>query len=233
MSTISAVLDPRVSGTVWGLALSPAARSTHLRFAPDFPGVAAIDDSFDPKIALTDRPENSQDAAPVDSTSRAASLLDELIRDHSSAMFRLAKSIVREDALAEDIVQESIIKAWQASATFRGDSSVKTWALRITHNTAISVVRRRREEYRDPARLPDEPNPHGTERDVHGRMMVAELWEALNLLDPVSRTITVLREIEGMSYEEISETLELPLPTVKTRLFRARKLLAGQLSEWR
>ncbi len=160
-------------------------------------------------------------------------LLRELINEHSGSMFRVAKSIVREDALAEDVVQESIIKAWQAADSFRGDSSLKSWALRITHNTAISTLRRRREEYRDPARLPEAPTSHGTERDVHGRMMVTELWAALDLLDPTSRTITVLREVEGMSYDDIAEALELPLPTVKTRLFRARKILANELHEWR
>jgi RNA polymerase sigma-70 factor, ECF subfamily len=160
-------------------------------------------------------------------------ILKELINDHSISMFRLAKSIVRDDALAEDVVQESVVKAWQAIGSFRGDSSVKSWALRITHNTAISTLRRRREDYRDPARLPEEHSSHGTERDVHGRMMIAELWSALDLLDPTSRTITVLREVEGMSYDEIADTLNLPLPTVKTRLFRARRLLANELHAWR
>ncbi len=177
------------------------------------------------------------DETPGQSTSETSGspeqLLHLLISEHSSAMFRVAKSIVREDGLAEDVVQESIIKAWQAAASFRGESSLKSWALRITHNTAVSMLRRRREEYREPAKLPEVEVGHGTDRQVQGHLMVAEFWDALNLLDPVSRTITVLREIEGMSYEDIADTLNLALPTIKTRLFRSRKLLANALKEWR
>ncbi len=177
-------------------------------------------------------------ASPIESppsppTLTPEQILSSLIHEHSGSMFRLAKSIVRDDALAEDVVQESVIKAWQAAESFRGDASLKSWALRITHNTAISTLRKRKDEYREPAKLPEDSSPHGTERDVHGRLMVEELWGALDLLDPVSKSITVLREIEGMSYDDIAEALELPLPTVKTRLFRARKLLANQLQAWR
>jgi RNA polymerase sigma-70 factor, ECF subfamily len=176
------------------------------------------------QVGLSQRSNNQ----PVDT------IIEELLRDHLPTMFRLAKSIVRDTALAEDVVQESLLKAWQASQTFRGDSSLRSWALRITHNTAISTLRRRREDYREPARLPEAADPMGlTDRQVHGRMMVDQLWVALEQLEPVSRSIVVLREVDCLSYEEIAETLELPLPTVKTRLFRARKLLAVALEDWR
>lgn len=178
-------------------------------------------------------------AAPVGAPSTSSALtadqvLDELIHVHLPTMYRLAKSIVRDGALAEDVVQESLVKAWQAAASFRGDASVRSWALRITHNTAISVLRKRRDESRDPALLPEPENgAPSLDRTVHGRMMVEELWTALEQLDPLSRTITVLREVEGMTYEEIAESLDLPLPTVKTRLFRARRHLANTLEGWR
>jgi RNA polymerase sigma-70 factor, ECF subfamily len=161
-------------------------------------------------------------------------LVQTILRDHSESMFRLAKSIVRDNALAEDVVQESVLKAWQASESFRGDSSLRSWVLRITHNTAISLLRKRREDYREPDLVPEVPDALGqTDRQVHGRLMVNDLWVAIGALDPVSRSITVLREVEGLSYEEIAELLDLPLPTVKTRLFRARKTLANVLEGWR
>ena len=164
----------------------------------------------------------------------AESVLAELLELHVDSMYRLARSIVREATLAEDVVQESLIRAWQAAASFRGDASLRSWALRITHNTAISMLRKRREELRDPALLPDTVDVQsGLDRRVQGRLMLDDLWQALDTLDPLSRTITVLREVEGMSYEEISATLEVALPTVKTRLFRARRQLAGTLEHWR
>ena len=164
----------------------------------------------------------------------AESVLAELLELHVDSMYRLARSIVREATLAEDVVQESLIRAWQAAASFRGDASMRSWALRITHNTAISMLRKRREESRDPALLPDTVDVQsGLDRRVQGRLMLDDLWQALDTLDPLSRTITVLREVEGMTYEEISATLEVALPTVKTRLFRARRQLAGTLEQWR
>ncbi len=160
-------------------------------------------------------------------------ILKALIDEHSTSMFRVAKSIVQDTSLAQDVVQESLFKAWQAAGTFRGESSLKSWALRITHNTAISMLRKRREEFRDPSLLPEVDAQQTPDRQVSGRFMVEDLWKSLETLDPLSKTIVVLREIEGLSYEEIAETLELPLPTVKTRLFRGRKLLANALQEWR
>jgi len=184
--------------------------------------------------SLPDAPTAPVEAPSASSDMTADQVLDELIHVHLPTMYRLAKSIVRDSALAEDVVQESLVKAWQAAASFRGDASVRSWALRITHNTAISVLRKRREESRDPALLPERGDAGPSlDRQVHGRLMVEELWAALEHLDPLSRTITVLREVEGMTYEEIAESLDLPLPTVKTRLFRARRHLATSLEGWR
>ena len=155
-----------------------------------------------------------------------------LIADHAPAMYRLARSIMGDGALAEDVVQESLIRAWQASGSLHDDSALRSWVLRITHNTAISTLRKRREELRDPAMLPERSQGAGTERQVAGRLMVDELMTALDTLDPLTRSIVILRELEDMPYEEIAEALGIALPTVKTRLFRARKLLAHRLSEW-
>ena len=160
-------------------------------------------------------------------------LLRELIGDHSAAMYRVARAVVVDQSLAEDVVQESLFKVWQKASSYRGESSLRSWALSITHNTAISLLRKRRDELRDPTLMTDADDGPSPDRQVASQMMVNEFWVALDTLDSLSRTVVVLREIEGMSYEDIAETLNLPLPTVKTRLFRARKLLANALSEWR
>ncbi len=159
--------------------------------------------------------------------------LEELVRHHLDAVYRVAYSVVRDNALAEDVAQDAILKAWKALPTFRGDSSLRSWLLRITHNTAISTLRKRREEIRDPDLLPERETSMTTEHQVVDRMSIDAFEEALNQLDELSRSIVVLREVEGLSYDEIANMLDVALPTVKTRLLRARRVLAAALDEWR
>lgn len=159
--------------------------------------------------------------------------LESLVRDHLDAVYRVAFSVVRDAALAEDVSQDAILKAWHALPTFRGDSTLRSWLLRITHNTAISTLRRRREDVRDPALLPERTARSSTERDVVDRLSMDAFEDALDQLDQLSRSIVVLREVEGLSYEEIADILDVGLPTVKTRLLRARRLLALALEGWR
>ncbi len=176
--------------------------------------------------APTSSPEAPEERSP-------AELLDELVREHLDAVYRVAYSVVRDASLAEDVAQDAILKAWKALPTFRGDSSLRSWVLRITHNTAISTLRKRREELRDPDLLPEVETRSTTESQVEGRMSIDAFEDALNQLDELSRSIVVLREIEGFSYDEISQMLDVPLPTVKTRLLRSRRVLAAALDEWR
>jgi RNA polymerase sigma-70 factor (ECF subfamily) len=105
--------------------------------------------------------------------------------------------------------------------------------LRITHNTAITTLRRRREEVRDPQFLPEQLARSTTEAEAVDRASIDAFEEALDDLDELSRSIVVLREIEGLSYDEIAEVLDVALPTVKTRLLRARRVLATALEGWR
>lgn len=160
--------------------------------------------------------------------------LHQLVVEHGDAIYRLALSVVRDQSLAEDIAQETLIKAWLALPTFRGDSSLRGWVLRIAHNTAISTIRRRRAVVIDPHDMPETPIKveRSVESRVQGEVVMDDFVEALDLLDDLSRSIVVLRELEGLSYEEIGEVLDVPLPTVKTRLLRARRKLGAALREW-
>lgn len=160
-------------------------------------------------------------------------LLDELVREHLDSVYRVAFSVVRDSALAEDVAQDAILKAWRALPTFRGDSSLRSWVLRITHNTAISTLRKRREELRDPALLPEQETRSTTESEAVQHLSMEAFEEALDHLDELSRSIIVLREVEGLSYEEIADLVGVPLPTVKTRLLRGRRVLASALSDWK
>ncbi len=169
----------------------------------------------------------------MDTTLTPEQQLEVLVREHLDSVYRVAYSVVRDSALAEDVSQDAILKAWNALPSFRGDSSLRSWLLRITHNTAISSLRKRREELRDPSLLPEAPTRSSTESQVLDRITMSDFEEALDKLDELSRSIVVLREVEGLSYDEIADLLEVPLPTVKTRLLRARRVLAAALSDWR
>lgn len=160
--------------------------------------------------------------------------LHNLVVEHGDAIYRLALSVVRDPTLAEDIAQETLVKAWLALPTFRADASMRSWVLRIAHNTAISTVRRRRAVLIDPNEFPEEPTrpDRSVESRVQSDVVMAEFVDALNLLDDLSRSIVVLRELEGMAYDEIAEVLGVPMPTVKTRLLRARRKLGSALREW-
>jgi RNA polymerase sigma-70 factor (ECF subfamily) len=161
-------------------------------------------------------------------------LLHRLVVDHGDAVYRLALSIVRDPALAEDIAQDTLVKAWQALPTLRDGSSERSWVLRITHNTSISVLRTRRAVVVDPSELPERQTVPETsvESRVQSGAVLSDFIAALDELDDLSRSIIVLREVEGLSYQEIVEVLDVPLPTVKTRLLRARKKLGASLRGW-
>jgi RNA polymerase sigma-70 factor, ECF subfamily len=157
--------------------------------------------------------------------------LSELIDDHADAVFRVAFGILHDRGLAEDVVQETMVKAWESLGSFRGDSSTRTWVLRIAHNTAISALRRRRDQAMAPEDLPDRAGSDDAADRATGRSDLQAVGEALERLDEVSRTIVVLREVEGLSYQQIADALEVPVPTVKTRLLRARRALQAAVQD--
>ena len=124
-----------------------------------------------------------------------------------------------------------MVKAWESLGSFRGDSSTRTWVLRIAHNTAISALRRRRDQSMAPEDLPDRPGSDDAAERAAGRSDLQAVGQALERLDEVSRTIVVLREVEGLSYQQIADALEVPVPTVKTRLLRARRALQAAVQD--
>jgi RNA polymerase sigma-70 factor, ECF subfamily len=177
--------------------------------------------------SMPDAVQTARDGGPTDDgpTDAARPGIEDIVREHSGSMYRVALSVVRDHSLAEDIVQESVVKAWQALDTFRGDASIRTWLLRITHNTAISALRKRRDNVMAPDDLPERPGQTSVEESALLQADRDEIWEALSRLDPVGRAIVVLREVDRLSYDEIATVLDLPVATVRTRLFRARQQL--------
>lgn len=180
------------------------------------------------EITATDSDEVRVPAAP----STDDDSLRELVDAHARPAFRLALGIVRDPALAEDVVQEAMVKVWRSLHTFRGESSIRSWIMGITHNTAVSMLRKVKDVATDPHDLPEQTAPIGPARQAAGRLAIDALDDALGDLDPLSRSVVVLREIEGMAYEAIADTLDVPVTTVKTRLFRARRRLLVEMEAW-
>ena len=150
---------------------------------------------------------------------------------HMRAAYNLARWLVRNDQDAEDIVQESFLKAYKAQENFRG-SEARTWMLSIVRNTAMDFLRRDKSSIA--VRLGDEgyepkddsPDPERVLLDQSRRERVRQ---GISRLEPEFREAIVLREIEGLSYKEISFVLGIPMGTVMSRLSRARNLLLAEL----
>ena len=143
-------------------------------------------------------------------------------------MYRVAVAIVRDASLAEDVVQEATIRAWDNRDSFRGEGPIRSWLLRITHNVAVSSLRRSREDPWDPQKIPDQ-GVIGPEQRFLDRNDFEAVVSRLESLDELSRSILALRASLEMSYQEIADTLGISLGQVKIRLLRARRTLAVAL----
>jgi RNA polymerase sigma-70 factor (ECF subfamily) len=167
-----------------------------------------------------------------------------LIKRHNHRLFRTARGILRNDAEAEDAVQEAYVRAFTGLAGFRGDSAFATWLTRILINEALGRLRRRRPaaELAELERIetsggapvimfPSPPTPASPEGEA-GRGQVRRMLErALDRLPDSFRAVFVLRDIEGLSAEETATLLAIKPETVKTRLFRARRLMRTEIEK--
>jgi RNA polymerase sigma-70 factor, ECF subfamily len=155
--------------------------------------------------------------------------LETLMRLHNRTLFRTARAILRDDAEAEEAVQDAYLQAYRKLATFRGESKLSTWLVRITANEAL--MRRRR--YRAPAEGPadelvsDAPGPQDNAERADTRRL---LEGHIDALPGAFRAVFVLRALEELSVEETAVALGIPDATVRTRYFRARRLLRSWLA---
>ena len=167
---------------------------------------------------------------------------DALVLKYQHKVVKLVMRYVRNPAEAEDIAHEAFIKAYRALPQFRGDSAFYTWLYRIAINTAKNAIVSRD---RSPVEYDlDLQNPEES-YDMHGRLKDAETPEGLVLTEEIRntvneaiaalpedlRTANVLRELDGLSYEEIAATMECPVGTVRSRIFRAREAIDRRLRE--
>jgi RNA polymerase sigma-70 factor (ECF subfamily) len=160
-----------------------------------------------------------------------------IIKTHNQRLYRIARGVVRNDAEAEDIVQEAYVRAFAHLESFRGDASLGTWLSRIVINEALGRLRKRRRTVAMPensqAEIIQFPlNPSDDpERTMAQRQILQLVERATDSLPDVYRMVFVARVIEGLSIEETSELLGVRPQTVKTRLHRARALLRKALDD--
>jgi RNA polymerase sigma-70 factor (ECF subfamily) len=166
-----------------------------------------------------------------------AEAFGELVRLHETRILRLVRGMVPEHD-AEDVAQDAFLKAYKKLAEFDGRSRFYTWVYRIAANTAMDW--RKRERYRRHAPLPATPEGEdalpdetpGPRRAAHRRELGEAIDKAIDALPDHYRTMVVLREVEGLSYEEIGAALGISKGTVESRLFRARERLRERLKDW-
>ena len=168
----------------------------------------------------------------------SASAYTVLMRRNNQRLYRLARGILRDDAEAEEAVQEGYVRAFTHLDGFKGEASLATWLARIVVNEALGRVRRRRptvtldavmELSADaaPILVRAEPTPEQAMARLELRRAIEK---AVDALPPAFRSVFVLRAIEQMSIEETAACLGIPGETVKTRLHRANKLLRQSLT---
>jgi RNA polymerase sigma-70 factor (ECF subfamily) len=163
-----------------------------------------------------------------------------LVLKYQRKLGRLLSRFVRDPSEVEDVTQEAFIKAYRALPGFRGESAFYTWLYRIGINTAknylVALGRRaptttgfdneEAEGFEDADQLRDANTP---ESEMEGKEIAATVNRAMDALPKDLRTAITLREIEGLSYEEIASVMNCPVGTVRSRIFRARDAIAAEL----
>ncbi len=168
---------------------------------------------------------------------------NELVRRYEGKIFRLAQHITQNREDAEDVLQETFMKAYEHLDQFKGDSKFYTWIVRIAVNQALMKLRRRKTDKsvsldeqidtgednitREIAAWGEDPEQRFSRQELGGI-----LESAIEGLEPLYRSVFVLRDIEELSTEETAEALELSVPAVKSRLLRARLQLRERLTRY-
>ncbi len=171
-----------------------------------------------------------------------AAAFEVLMRRHNQLLFRTARSILKNDAEAEDAAQEAWLRAWRALAGYRAESKLSTWLVRIVTNEALGRLRHTSAHIipLEVAMLSPDPKTQAalTEAPSHGpeqellRTQLRRLMEVrIDLLPEVFRTVFMLRAVEEMSVEEVATALDIPQATVRSRFFRARSLMREGLAQ--
>ncbi|MFZ3216326.1 MAG: sigma-70 family RNA polymerase sigma factor [Candidatus Acidiferrales bacterium] len=171
-----------------------------------------------------------------------AAAFEELLRPYERLVYVTAVSILRNDADAEEVAQEAVLKAFSKLSSFRGECKFSTWLVQITYNEARMRLRKDRRHLYEPLEDPLQdsngdywPRDFADWRPIPSELLEADqtrqaLRDAINALHPTYREIVVLRDVENLSIKEVALVLDLSEGAVKTRLHRARLLLRDALA---
>ena len=184
---------------------------------------------------MTDRDADTELVARARAGERAA--FDLLVERYQGRLLRLARRLLRDQAEAEDVVQETFLKAYRALPRFRGEAAFYTWLYRIAINAARNAIMNRgRRGGVPPAAAAPAVAPEDALAEIAtpesmllSKQVMQAVDAAMDALPLELRTAIVLREIEGLSYEEIAQIMQSPLGTVRSRIFRAREAIARRL----
>jgi len=190
----------------------------------------------------------SDEALAVQVQSGSPEAFSELVRRFERPIVSLIVRIVRDRSLAQDLAQDAFVRAWQKIASYDSSRPFRSWMFKIAHNLAIDELRRRRldvvpleepeREGEDLLGRLEDPAGLGPGERLDQERALEQLESALGTLRPSYREVILLRFREGLAYEEIADVMDLPLGTVKTHIYRARKELvekvtaAGFGEEW-
>jgi RNA polymerase sigma-70 factor (ECF subfamily) len=152
---------------------------------------------------------------------------ERLVERHRDVVFRVAARLVGSDEEAEDVTQDTFLRAFHRLDRYRGEAAFRSWLLRIAHNTAVTYVTRKRAPSHSPLDALAEDVAAAEQRggpaeQLERRERLTRLDTKIKGLSPGHRAVLVLRDIEGLSYDEIARVTDAPIGTVKARLHRAR-----------
>lgn len=163
-----------------------------------------------------------------------------LVDKYHNRLYRMILRIIKNTSTVEDLVQDSLIRAYRSIGSFRGESAFYTWLYKIGLNTARNYLAdiKRNVHIDDSIALEDADNisttldlsyPETPESDLMNKQIVIKINDAISELPLELRTSILLREIEGMTYEQISEVMNCPVGTTRSRIFRARNIISEQI----
>lgn len=154
---------------------------------------------------------------------------NQIMRNHEDRVFSVCLRIMGNREYALDATQETFLTAFRKADQFKGNSALGTWIYRIAVNTCYDQLRKHKRRKADP--IPDhlDPTDYSAEEQVDSAALRPEIQQALAAIPEDFRAAVILSDIEGLGLPEVAEVLGVPVGTVKSRVFRGRRLLAGEL----